>query len=87
MASPEERDYKALFYELENAITWNTSCLNCARLLDDNYAQYSVIERIKEIDPATHATGSRDFGRGFSLAMKLVMEVITDERGKGSTDQ
>jgi hypothetical protein len=37
-----------------------------------------IRDGVEQIDPAIHATGSRDFGRGFSLAMKLVMEVITD---------
>lgn len=34
----------------ENAITWNTSCLNCAKLLDDNYAQFERIAALEKAD-------------------------------------
>lgn len=32
--------------ELENALTWETTCLNCASLLDKNYEQYVKLELI-----------------------------------------
>ena len=35
-----------------------------------------LIAAIRAIDPAEHATGSRDFGRGFNHALRLVLDVI-----------
>jgi hypothetical protein len=31
----------------ENAITWDTTCTNCARLMDGNYDQYCEVERLR----------------------------------------
>lgn len=38
---------RALVADYENGITWETSCTNCAKLLDDNYDQYCEIERLR----------------------------------------
>jgi hypothetical protein len=38
---------RALVDDYENAITWDTTCTNCAKLLDDNYDQYCEIERLR----------------------------------------
>lgn len=43
-----EPDYKALYQELENAITWDKTCLNCASLLDKNYEYYATLEQIAD---------------------------------------
>lgn len=32
----------------EDGITWQTTCLNCARLMNDNYNQYCLIEELKK---------------------------------------
>ena len=45
----EEKKYKRLYYELENAISWNTDCLNCASLLDQNYIYYATLEKIRDL--------------------------------------
>jgi len=44
----EEPDYKALYMELNNAITWDKTCLNCASLLDKNYDYYATLEQIAD---------------------------------------
>ena len=44
----EERDYKALYLELESAITWDMTCLNCASLMDKNYDYYVTLEKIAD---------------------------------------
>ena len=38
---------EARIAEYENAITWCTSCLNCSKLIDTNYAQYVELEQSK----------------------------------------
>lgn len=38
-----------------------------------------LIAAIRAIDPAEHATGSRDFGRGFNHALRLVLDVFEAE--------
>lgn len=35
--------------EYENSIVWNTTCLNCASLLDHNYEQYVRLERMSDL--------------------------------------
>lgn len=32
----------------ENGITWMTACVNCAKLMDDNYRQYCVIAELQK---------------------------------------
>lgn len=44
-----------VFMLLENAITWNTTCINCARLLDHSYAEYA---KRKEAERATQMLAS-----------------------------
>lgn len=34
-------------HDYENSISWNTNCINCAKLMDKNYAQYVLIEELK----------------------------------------
>jgi hypothetical protein len=43
-----EPDYKALYMELNSAITWDQTCLNCASLLDKNYEYYATLEQIAD---------------------------------------
>jgi hypothetical protein len=38
-----------------------------------------IRDGIEAIDPAKHAKGSRDFGRGFNYAMALVMDVLANK--------
>jgi hypothetical protein len=38
---------RVLVANYENAITWDTTCTNCARLMDGNYDQYCEIERLR----------------------------------------
>ena len=33
--------------EYENCITWDTSCKNCAKLIDKNYEQYVELEELR----------------------------------------
>ena len=35
--------------DYENGITWETTCTNCARMWDQNYAMHSAMEQIEEI--------------------------------------
>lgn len=45
-----ERDkLRSQLAELNNAINWHTSCLNCSSLMDTNYAQYCELERVKPV--------------------------------------
>jgi hypothetical protein len=37
------------YNELNNAICWDTSCLNCASLLDASYESWEKLDRIKRI--------------------------------------
>lgn len=46
------------------------------RISNDRQAR---IDRALNLDPAEHATGSRDFGRGFTHALTLVREALTGE--------
>lgn len=39
----------AAYDELNQAINWDTSCLNCASLLDKNYEQYVKLDKIRRI--------------------------------------
>lgn len=34
--------------EYENCITWDTTCKNCAKLMDTNYEQYMKIQKMRE---------------------------------------
>ena len=43
-----------------------------------------IRDEIEKIDPAEHAKGSRDFGRGFNHAMTLVMDVLTNKHKEDS---
>lgn len=43
-----ELELMRIIMEYENSITWNTSCLNCAKLMDKNYEQYVEIQELKE---------------------------------------
>jgi hypothetical protein len=40
MADEEQAELRARVADYENGITWNTTCLNCASLLDANYEMY-----------------------------------------------
>lgn len=40
LAESERDDFKERYYQYENAITWDTTCLNCANLLDRSYEDY-----------------------------------------------
>jgi hypothetical protein len=33
--------------DLKRGINWHTECLNCAKLMDDNYGQFVEIERLR----------------------------------------
>lgn len=37
----------ALVADYENSICWETTCTNCAKLLDANYDQYCEIKRLR----------------------------------------
>ncbi len=52
--------------------TANCVCTTCV--------QYRQIYRILLIDPAEHATTSRDYGRGFAEAIRQVREILGAER-------
>ena len=47
-ANQEPRCPRCALAELENAVTWNTSCLSCARLLDSSIAEHERAERAEE---------------------------------------
>ncbi len=36
------------FHAYEDAICWDTTCLNCSHLLDENYGMYCQIQDLKE---------------------------------------
>lgn len=44
-AEAERDEYKARYAELNNALTWDTTCLNCSNLMDKNYEQYVRLEK------------------------------------------
>lgn len=46
-AAKELRQLTELLYAQDNALTWETTCLNCASLMDKNYEQYVEIKRLK----------------------------------------
>jgi hypothetical protein len=46
----------------EHPISWDTTCANCAALMDDNYAKYCEIEALKE-DLAYAENEARDLER------------------------
>ena len=49
---PFMEDVESLLYaydELNHAICWDTSCLNCASLLDKNYEQYVKLDEIRAV--------------------------------------
>ncbi len=35
--------------ELEDAMTWGTSCLNCSSLLEKNYRQFVALEKVRDL--------------------------------------
>ena len=37
------------YEELNNALCWDTTCLNCASLLDKNYEQYVKLDKIRAV--------------------------------------
>ena len=39
----------AAYQELNNAITWDTTCLNCSRLLDQLIVLHEVVADIKDL--------------------------------------
>ena len=43
----ENERLRALVDDYENGITWYTTCMNCAKLMDINYDQYCEIERLR----------------------------------------
>lgn len=48
----EQEVLKAIYdayKELEHAINWDTSCLNCASLLDKNYEQYVKLDKVRAV--------------------------------------
>lgn len=47
-AEDDVRYLLGVIQEYENAITWGLSCLNCSKLMDKNYEQYVVLERLRE---------------------------------------
>ena len=52
---------EARIAEYENAITWCTSCLNCSKLIDTNYAQYVELEQSKtRVETLTAALPKQD---------------------------
>lgn len=48
VATQGELELMRIVLEYENSITWQTSCTNCAKLMDKNYEQYVEIEKLKE---------------------------------------
>jgi hypothetical protein len=72
--------------EYENAITWNTSCLNCASLLDASYSEYVRREMamiaVKQIVNLLEACQTaEDQGRP-QLNTKYVRRLIEDAAKK-----
>lgn len=49
-AEAERDEYKARYAELENALSWDTTCLNCSNLMDKNYEQYVRLETAKKAE-------------------------------------
>lgn len=35
--------------EYENALTWDTTCIRCSTLLDNNYEQYVKLQLVQEL--------------------------------------
>ena len=58
---------------------------SCTGSYDDVYRwhmrDWEAVEAVRLIDPEQHATKSRDYGRGFADAIRLVRQAITDARG------
>lgn len=49
-------DIMEMYHELNNAITWDTTCLNCAKLLDELYAADAKLDEIRSIlDKGVHS--------------------------------
>ena len=46
--------------DLHDGINWHTECLNCARLMSDNYDQLCEIERLRLLAEALIARTKRD---------------------------
>ena len=44
-AEQERDEFKRLYDELNGALCWGTTCLNCASLLDKSYADYIRAEK------------------------------------------
>ena len=44
-AEAERDEWKARYAELNGALCWDTTCLNCANLLDKSYADYARADR------------------------------------------
>lgn len=47
---------RASVQDYENAITWDTTCLNCSKLMDSNYEQHCEIERLRAEVAAARAS-------------------------------
>jgi hypothetical protein len=54
---------RALVDDYENSISWETTCTNCAKLLDDNYDQYCEIEGLRGIQRAVVALARTVLGK------------------------
>lgn len=52
------------YYELNDAITWDTTCLNCASLLDQSYDQYVRLAELTD---------------GIRKAQAILLDYIADE--------
>lgn len=52
-------------------------CAGCKRTYE--YRSKEIIELIRSIDQSEAASSSRDFGRGYSLAIKDVIERIEEK--------
>lgn len=48
----ELAELRARLGEYENAVTWNTSCLSCAKVLDSSIAEHERAERATETERA-----------------------------------
>jgi hypothetical protein len=69
MPQDEFEMVKARLLELENAITWNTSCTSCARILDSANAERERAEKAEAKLAEITAAGA-GHGRTGMAAMK-----------------
>ena len=77
-ATERMRAAEARVAELENAITWNTSCTSCARVLDSAYEQTCRAEAA-EGKLASLRTVLLEGGQGAATARRRALAVIGSE--------